>query len=97
MKLTIYIALSLGIAISGCATETLAIVDDSSSALTCEPFDDSYCDPAFYCDLGSSSYNSPPVECNDGIRMQTWVTPDCRWCINRDVCIGHGGPWVCPF
>ncbi len=87
------IVLSLGLGLLGCtAGAPPPAVDTSTSALTCEPFDDSYCDPASYCDVGTQY-----VQCSDGIIMFAWMTPDCRWCINRDVCDGHGGPTVCPF
>ncbi|MBJ6764332.1 hypothetical protein JGU66_26445 [Myxococcaceae bacterium JPH2] len=49
------------------------------------------CDPATDC-IVSSQY----LRCGDGIIMYAWNTPD-GWCINRDVCSGHGGAIVCPM
>jgi hypothetical protein len=93
MKPSICVALSLGIVLLGCAADAPpAVVATSSNALTCEPFDESYCDPAYDCDVGAQY-----VQCNDGVVMFAWMTPDCRWCIHRDVCDGHGGPTACPF
>ena len=95
-------ALVLGIGVLGCAGDApQPAVATATSALTCEPFDDSYCDPAAYCDLGPSigpdNNDRQYVPCFDGVIMLAWTTPDCRWCINRDVCNGHGGPIGCPF
>lgn len=92
-RISACIVLALGIGLLGCAAGAPPpAVDTSTSALTCQPFDDSYCDPDYDCDVGTEY-----VQCNDGIYMNAWTTPDCRWCINRDVCDGHGGPTVCPF
>ena len=101
MKLTICIALLLCAMISGCVTNTSnPVVETAASSLavpppadlTCEPYDDSYCDPSVNCEV-SGQY----VQCFDGLTMYAWQTPDCRWCVNRDVCASHSGPWVCPF
>lgn len=101
MKLTTTIALVLCATIPGCTTDaTNPAVETAASSLaapppvdlTCEPFDESYCDPSAFCEV-----TDPHVQCSDGIIMFAWTTPDCRWCINRDVCINHSGPWVCPF
>ena len=99
MKLMAATALVLGIGVLGCAGDAPASsVATSTSALTCEPFDDSNCDPVADCDLGPTTFHDGQyVTCLDGIIMFAWATPDCRWCINRDVCNGHGGPTVCPF
>lgn len=58
--------------------------------LDCEPYDPSYCDEATSCEVPSQY-----VQCNSGIYMYAHRTPDCRWCIPRDVC--GWNPPVCPF
>jgi hypothetical protein len=63
-------------------------VGEASSAILCEPFDESYCDPAFYTEVGQSLF-----ACPDGVVMFAFTTPDCRWCIEKNVCGGHGGGW----
>ena len=101
MKLTTCLAFWLGAVLPGCVADTTEpVVETATSSLavpppveqTCEPYDDSYCDPNDYCDVGSQY-----VQCFDGLTMYAWSTPDCRWCINRDVCAGHSGPWGCLF
>jgi len=91
MKLMACTALLLGIGALGCAVDAPpSIVAVSTSALSCAPYDDSYCDPGSYCDVGTQY-----VSCPSGVTMNAWMTPDCRWCINRYVC-GIDSP-VCPF
>lgn len=58
--------------------------------LDCEPYDPAYCDEATSCEVPSQY-----VQCNSGIYMYAHRTPDCRWCIPRDVC--GWNPPVCPF
>lgn len=58
--------------------------------LDCEPYDPAYCDEATSCEVPSQY-----VQCSSGIYMYAYRTPDCRWCIPRDVC-GWNQP-VCPF
>ena len=102
MKLTACIALPLGFVLLGCAADMPPpAVGTSTGALdvelSCAPFDDSNCDPVSYCDLGSSSnHDGQYVYCGSGIIMLAWTTPDCRWCINRDVC-GPNDLLVCAF
>ena len=56
---------------------------------TSEPYDPSYCDPTWYCEVFSQY-----VSCSGGYYSYAWRTPDCRWCIERDAC----GPFepLCP-
>lgn len=58
--------------------------------LACEPYDPAYCDEATSCEVPSQY-----VQCNSGVYMFAHWTPDCRWCIPRDVC--GWNPPVCPF
>jgi hypothetical protein len=62
MKLTTTIALVLCATIPGCATDaTSPAVETAASSLaapppvdlTCEPFDESYCDPSAFCEVTS--------------------------------------------
>jgi hypothetical protein len=92
----------LGLLASACAeldqpSPAPATTAQRSSELTCEPQDDSYCDPNSYCDLGSTAFfGGQYVACADGLTMFAWATPDCRWCIDRDACAAHSGPTICP-
>jgi len=98
MKLMICIALATAAGLVGGVAEPPASrasgtdpTAEATSALVCEPFDDSHCDPAVNCEVSSGL-----VPCSDGVIMFAWQTPDCRFCINRDVCDGHGGLIICP-
>lgn len=75
----------------GCAAEVPAPEATSSTAqaVACEPYDESYCDPAHHCEVWSRY-----VTCSSGVQMYAWDTPDCRYCIPRDACPGE---YVCPF
>lgn len=55
----------------------------------CLPYNPNYCDPALYCEMPDQY-----VTCPNGVQQYAWVTPDCRYCINRDAC---SDPMVCPF
>lgn len=94
MKKTIFLFL---LWLASCATEhardeEVGTASEAAQELGCEPYDESYCDLSWSCDVGSQH-----VQCADGMNMYAWRTPDCRWCINRDVCDAHMGPVVCPF
>lgn len=57
--------------------------------LYCVPYDESYCDSVYNCEVSSSH-----VPCSNGLYADAWITPDCRWCISRDACKGD---IICPF
>lgn len=67
-----------------------AIAISELETLACEPYDPAYCDEATSCEVPSQY-----VQCNSGVYMFAHRTPDCRWCIPRDVC--GWNPPVCPF
>ncbi|MCP3137390.1 hypothetical protein [Pyxidicoccus xibeiensis] len=50
------------------------------------------CDPTYYCRVWSMY-----VPCSDGIIMFAFSTPDGGYCIERNVCAGHGSPTICPY
>ncbi len=70
--------------------ERARATDAPLQTLACEPYDPSYCDETTSCEVGSQY-----VQCNSGVTMYAYWTPDCRWCIPRDVC--GWTPPVCPF
>jgi len=97
MKLTASLVFILACAVTACGVDAPPPTSTATSAI-CQDFDDSYCDPNTSCDLGSVfNHAGQYVPCVDGIVMYAYSTPDCRWCIPRDVCASHGGYEVCPL
>jgi hypothetical protein len=92
MKLTSCIALSFGIGLLGCAADAPPpVAATSAGVLICEPYDPAYCDPAYFCDV-----NAQFITCNDSTPFLAVHTPDCRWCMERNICDDHWGPTLCP-
>ncbi len=76
--------------LAGCGGAPPEAREPEAGEVTASQYPD--CDPAWYCRV-----HSPYVYCADGIGMWAFSTPDGGYCIERNVCAGHGGPTVCPY